>query len=75
MVTSRAVRVTKLVDRLQLSTVAGPPTLSPVLTSVRSTLVDPHWCHAMEEEYEAMLSNSPWDLVPQPPRANVVTGK
>jgi hypothetical protein len=74
MVTRRAVRVTKLVDRLQLSTVAGPPTLSPVLTSVRSTLVDPHWCRAMEE-YEAMLSNSLWDLVPQPPRANVVTGK
>jgi hypothetical protein len=29
----------------------------------------------MEEEYEAMLSNNPWDLVPQPPRANVVTDK
>jgi hypothetical protein len=27
------------------------------------------------EEYEALLSNSTWDLVPQPPRANVVTGK
>jgi hypothetical protein len=27
------------------------------------------------EEYEAMLSNNMWDLVPQPPGANVVTGK
>jgi hypothetical protein len=29
----------------------------------------------MEEEYEALVSNSTWDLVPQPPGANVVTGK
>jgi hypothetical protein len=44
MVTRRAVRVTKPVDRLQLSVVAAaaPPTLSPVPTSVRSTLTDPH---------------------------------
>jgi hypothetical protein len=27
------------------------------------------------EEYEALLSNSTWDLVPRPPRANVVTDK
>jgi hypothetical protein len=27
------------------------------------------------EEYEAMLSNITWDLVPRPPGANVVTGK
>jgi hypothetical protein len=29
----------------------------------------------MEEEYEALLSNSMWDLVSQPPGVNVVTGK
>jgi hypothetical protein len=29
----------------------------------------------MEEGYEALLSNSTWDLVPRPSRANVVTGK
>jgi hypothetical protein len=27
------------------------------------------------EEYEALLSNSTWDLVPRPPRANVATNK
>jgi hypothetical protein len=29
----------------------------------------------MEEEYEALLSNTMWDLVSQPPGANVITGK
>jgi hypothetical protein len=37
-------------------------------------LADPHWCRAMEE-YEALLSNSTWDLIPRAPGANVVTGK
>jgi hypothetical protein len=74
MVTRRATRVTKPMDRLQLSVAAAPLTLSPVPTSVRSALTDPHWCHAMEE-YEALLSNSTWDLVPRPPVVNVVTDK
>jgi hypothetical protein len=42
MVTHRAVGVTKPVDRLQLSAAVAPLTLSLVLTSVRSTLADPH---------------------------------
>jgi hypothetical protein len=29
----------------------------------------------MEERYETLLSNITWDLVPWPPRVNVVTGK
>jgi hypothetical protein len=46
---------TKFVDRQQLSTAIAPPMLSPVLTSIRSVLTDPHWRHAMEEEYEAFF--------------------
>jgi hypothetical protein len=29
----------------------------------------------MEDEYEALMSNGTWDLVPQPQGSNVVTGK
>jgi hypothetical protein len=38
-------------------------TLSPVLKSVRTTLIDPHWWAAMEEEYATLMSNDTWDLV------------
>jgi hypothetical protein len=74
MVTRRAARVTKPVDRLQLSAAAAPPIMSPVPTFVRSVLADSHW-HRTVAEYEALLSNSTWDLVPRPPGANVVIGK
>jgi hypothetical protein len=74
MVTHCAAGVTKPIDRLQLSVAAAPSTLSPVPTSVCSALTNPHWCHAMEE-YEALLFNIMWDLVPRSPRANVVTDK
>jgi hypothetical protein len=29
----------------------------------------------MEAEYSALLANNTWDLIPRPPRTNVVTGK
>jgi hypothetical protein len=74
MVTRRATGVTNPVNRLQLSTTTTPSTLSLVPTSVCSALTNPHWCHAMEE-YETLLSKSTWDLVPQPPKANVITDK
>jgi len=41
----------------------------------RSALADPNWRAAMEEEHHALLQNDTWDLVPRPPRANIVTGK
>jgi len=31
--------------------------ISPVPSSVREALSDIHWCHAMEEEYAALLAN------------------
>ena len=49
--------------------------LSPIPKTFRSALADPNWRAAMEEEHAALLRNHTWDLVPRPPRANVVTGK
>jgi hypothetical protein len=51
------------------------PPVSPVPSSVREALLDPHWRCAMEEEHAALLANQTWDLVPRPPGSNVVTGK
>ncbi|WVZ70674.1 hypothetical protein U9M48_019317 [Paspalum notatum var. saurae] len=58
-----------------LSAAATEPRISPVPFSVRDALVDPHWRHAMVEEYAALLANQTWDLVPRSPGCNVVIGK
>ena len=52
----------------------GEPRVSPVPSSVRDVLANPHWHRAMEE-YGALLANQTWDLVPRPSGCNVVTGK
>ncbi|WVZ98475.1 hypothetical protein U9M48_043915 [Paspalum notatum var. saurae] len=72
MVTRRAAGVLR---PAALSTAAVEPRISPVPSSVRDALADPHWRRAMEEEYAALLANQTWDLVPPPPGGNVVTGK
>ena len=53
----------------------GEPRVSPVSSSIRDALADPHWRCAMEEEYAALLANQTWDLVPRPFGCNVVTDK
>ncbi|WVZ96571.1 hypothetical protein U9M48_042192 [Paspalum notatum var. saurae] len=58
-----------------LSAAATEPRISPVPSSVRDALADPHWGRAIEEEYAALLANRTWDLVPRPSGCNVVTGK
>jgi histone deacetylase 1/2 len=50
-------------------------TLSPVPRSYRAALADPNWRTAMEQEYSALIGNSTWDLIPRPPKCNVVTRK
>ena len=61
--------------KVTLSATEGEPRVSPVPSSVRDALADPHWRRAMEEEYAALLANQTWDLVPRPSGCNVVTGK
>ena len=79
MVTRQASGTLRPVDRLVLSAAVPEPStstaVSPVPSSVRSALADPHWRRTMEEEYATLLANRTWDLVPRPKCGNVVTGK
>lgn len=49
--------------------------LSPLPRSYRATLANPNWRAAMEAEHSALLANNTWDLVPRPPRCNIVSCK
>lgn len=54
---------------------ATTPTISPLPHSYRSALNDPNWHKAMLEEYNALMTNNTWCLVPRPAGTNVITGK
>lgn len=49
--------------------------ISPVPTSYKSALKDPHWSRAMIDEYNALMHNNTWSLVPCPAGTNVVIEK
>jgi len=51
------------------------PSPSPLPANYRSALADANWRAAMMAEYQALVDNDTWRLVPRPPGANVVTGK
>jgi hypothetical protein len=56
--TTRAKRGFRLsAHRLTLSATSAS-TLSLVPSSVRAALIDPNWCHAMEEEFAALIINN-----------------
>jgi hypothetical protein len=61
-------------DKLTLSATSSSP-LSLVLTFVHAALADPSWRCAMEEEYDALITNNTLDLVPRLVGSNVVTDK
>jgi hypothetical protein len=46
-----------LTDKLTLLA-TSVSTLSLVPSSIYATLVDLNWCHAMEEEFAALITNS-----------------
>jgi histone deacetylase 1/2 len=49
--------------------------LSPLPHTYRQALKDPNWQNAMTDEYNALMNNNTWCLVPKPAGVNVVTGK
>jgi hypothetical protein len=49
--------------------------ISPIPTTYKHALLDPLWHSSMRDEFDALLQNNTWTLVPKPPCANVVSGK
>lgn len=56
------------------SSTSSPP-ISPLPSSYKVALLDPNWFQAMKDEYDALLHNQTWSLIPRPSGANVVSGK
>ncbi|GJS78282.1 ribonuclease H-like domain-containing protein [Tanacetum coccineum] len=46
--------------------------VSPLLKSYRDAFNDPNWQHAMCDEYNALIKNQTWMLVPRHPDINIV---
>ncbi|GJU82488.1 ribonuclease H-like domain-containing protein [Tanacetum coccineum] len=47
-------------------------TVSPLPKTYRDAFLDSNWTNAMQDEYNAVIKNRTWTLVPRPPDANVV---
>jgi histone deacetylase 1/2 len=59
-------------QNFNLSSIA---TISPLPHTYRQALNDPNWHNAITDEYNALMKNNTWCLVPKPVGANVVSGK
>lgn len=73
MVTCGKAGIVKPVDRLNLNVSHSP--VSPVPATYRAALADPNWRQAMQDEFDALMGNSTWQLVPKPAGSNIITGK
>ncbi|GJT81605.1 ribonuclease H-like domain-containing protein [Tanacetum coccineum] len=62
------VRTNRPTERLNLH--VSPVSL--LLKSYRDAFNDPNWQNAMRDEYNALIKNKTWTLVPRPPDANIV---
>ncbi|KAL8161859.1 hypothetical protein V2J09_013348 [Rumex salicifolius] len=47
----------------------------PLPKNHKNAINCPQWFNSMKEEYDALIKNRTWDLVPRPIGANVITGK
>jgi hypothetical protein len=73
--TMQAKRVFRLpAEKLTLVATSSSP-LSPIPTTIHVALADPSYRRAMEEEYDALITNNTWHLVPCLVGSNVITGK
>nr|GEY83747.1 ribonuclease H-like domain-containing protein [Tanacetum cinerariifolium] len=68
MVTRSQLGIVKPIDRLSLHTTS----ISPLPKSPFLALQNPHWNNAMHDEYNALVKNGTWILVPRPAGINLV---
>ncbi|GKD59097.1 ribonuclease H-like domain-containing protein [Tanacetum coccineum] len=68
MITRSQSGIVKPIERLFLHT----SSLSPISKSPFITLKDPNWCNAMYDEYNTLVKNGTWILVPRPSDVNLV---
>ncbi|GJW46343.1 ribonuclease H-like domain-containing protein [Tanacetum coccineum] len=47
-------------------------TISPIPKSYTTAIRDPKWQRVMLDEYNGLIENNTWVLVPRPPNANIV---
>jgi hypothetical protein len=50
-------------------------TLSPIPKNYRAALEDPNWLAAMQDEYNALVVNKMWNLIPRPSTTNLIFDK
>lgn len=55
-----------------LSVTIDDPTISPLPRNPKLALSDPNWKSAMLSEFNALIKNKTWDLVPRPCDANII---
>lgn len=63
------------IAQLQLQALTSIQALPPTPTTANQALQHPHWKHAMNEEYYALIENRTQSLVPPKPNMNVVQNK
>ncbi|XP_057432238.1 uncharacterized mitochondrial protein AtMg00820-like [Lotus japonicus] len=48
------------------------PSISPLPRNPKQALSDPNWKSAMQSEFNALIRNNTWELVPRPCAVNVI---
>lgn len=69
MVTRSKRGIVKPTQRLNLNVTSH----SPIPRSYLQALCDPNWQKSMVDEYNALIKNRTWELVPRPKAVNIIT--
>nr|XP_016477948.1 PREDICTED: uncharacterized mitochondrial protein AtMg00820-like [Nicotiana tabacum] len=65
-------QISSLKPHILPSLISHISSLPPEPTSFTEANKSSHWGRAMAEEYNALIANRTWDLVPAPPTANII---